>query len=474
MKNKILCTIIILVFTVSLTTGLVNAVKDEEVDNVEEIKLIGELTYRNLESGFYEVEGYRLIGDYDFEQYKGKNVIVKGNKDNSVSIFMTKAINVMSIKEFDGKLDDVKRIDTNVPPIPTKTDEETEKRLNIGGVVKYNDLEGGFYEIEGYRLIGDQDFKAYKNKEVLVTGELDDSVGIYMTKAIKVETIDEMNNLIDVPVDEPVLDKPVIEEPIADEDEVITEGKLFRNNLEGGFYEVNGYRLITDEDLAQYVGKAVKVTGTYDNSPGIFMVKAIIVENIEQVNAKELVKKIERRIVDIMSGEIFLGEKDLEEADKLKIIERIKNTINLFEQIVSIEGNEALMQRYEELGKLLSLVEDRVNVYVNGNKPMFDEEVPPYIENARTLMPYRAVVESLGAKVDWNDELKKVTVEKDETKVELVIGQKTAYINGEVYELDVAPTIKNNRTVVPLRFVSESLNAQVDWIEEGKVVVINY
>ena len=474
MKNKIFCTILIVVFTISITTGLVNAVNTEKVDNVEEVKLIGKLTYRNLESGFYEVQGYRLIGDYDFEQYEGKNVIVKGYKDDSVSLFMTKAINVTSIEEYDGNLDNVKKIDENEPPCPTKTDEPAEKRLNIAGVVKYNDLEGGFYEIEGYRLIGDQDFKAYENKEVLVTGELDDSVGIYMTKAIKVETIDEMNNLIDAPVDDPINDKPVVEEPIADEEKVITEGKLLRNDLEGGFYEVNGYRLITDEDLAQYEGKAVKVTGTPDNSPGIFMVKAINVEKIEQVNAKELVKKIERRLVDVMPGEIYFGEKELEEAEKLEIIEKIKNTINLYEQIVSIEGNEVIMQRYEELGKLLRFIEDGVNVYVNGNKPMFDEEVQPYIEDARTLMPYRAVAESLGAKVDWNDELKKVTVEKDDTKIELVIGQKIAYINGEVYELDVAPTIKNSRTVVPLRFVSESLNAQVDWIEEGKVVVINY
>ncbi|NLB17515.1 MAG: copper amine oxidase N-terminal domain-containing protein, partial [Syntrophomonadaceae bacterium] len=83
----------------------------------------------------------------------------------------------------------------------------------------------------------------------------------------------------------------------------------------------------------------------------------------------------------------------------------------------------------------------------------------------------------LGADVKWVDSEKKVIVTKDKTTIILVLGQTIATINDDndktTASLDVPAKLCNNRTMVPLRFVSESLNALVDYYPEGTLVVIN-
>lgn len=109
-------------------------------------------------------------------------------------------------------------------------------------------------------------------------------------------------------------------------------------------------------------------------------------------------------------------------------------------------------------------------VYLNGEKMTFDSE--PYIENGTTRVPMRAIFEGLGASVDYAGETKTVTAQKGDTKIELVIGSDNALVNGKENKLLVPAEIKNSRTMVPLRFVSEALGAQVDWDGETKTVTI--
>ena len=131
------------------------------------------------------------------------------------------------------------------------------------------------------------------------------------------------------------------------------------------------------------------------------------------------------------------------------------------------------MDKYAKLGKALSRLGDSISIYVDGKKPLFEPEVSPMIEEGRTLVPFRAVAECIGAEVSWDGDLRKVTVKKDDRLVELVIGDKTAHVNGNAVELDVPAKILYGRTVLPLRFVSESLDATVQWVPDGKVIVIS-
>ncbi|HCS10379.1 MAG TPA: copper amine oxidase, partial [Clostridiales bacterium] len=101
------------------------------------------------------------------------------------------------------------------------------------------------------------------------------------------------------------------------------------------------------------------------------------------------------------------------------------------------------------------------------------EDTDPIIENSRTLVPMRAIFETLGAEVDWDGTNKTAVVTKDGTTISLKIDDTIAYINDEPVELDVPARIKNSRTLVPVRFVAESLNADVTWDDALRAVLIN-
>ncbi|WP_246942775.1 stalk domain-containing protein [Bacillus pinisoli] len=103
-------------------------------------------------------------------------------------------------------------------------------------------------------------------------------------------------------------------------------------------------------------------------------------------------------------------------------------------------------------------------LYINGNILNFD--TPSLIKDGRTLVPLRGVFENLGSTitVDANNV---ITIKKDNHTIRLKIGSKEAYVNSEKVVLDVPANLINNRTMVPLRFIGESLGAKISWDEIG-------
>lgn len=112
-----------------------------------------------------------------------------------------------------------------------------------------------------------------------------------------------------------------------------------------------------------------------------------------------------------------------------------------------------------------------ISVIVNGKTLAADPA--PFIQSDRLLIPFRAIFEALGANVTWDESSQTVTGVKGDTSVILVIGQSTATIGQETDNLDVPAQIVNGHTVVPLRFVSEALGAQVNWEGAQRQVIIN-
>ncbi|UOF90259.1 SH3 domain-containing protein [Fodinisporobacter ferrooxydans] len=102
-----------------------------------------------------------------------------------------------------------------------------------------------------------------------------------------------------------------------------------------------------------------------------------------------------------------------------------------------------------------------LTVFVNGTEQSYNPS--PIIENDRTLVPLRAVFETLGAKINWNQATQTVTAFKGQTNIVLKIGSSTAYVNGKPIQLDVQAHTLQNRTMVPLRFVSDALGANISW-----------
>lgn len=108
-------------------------------------------------------------------------------------------------------------------------------------------------------------------------------------------------------------------------------------------------------------------------------------------------------------------------------------------------------------------------IILDGQALAFD--VPPTIENDRTLVPLRAIFEALGAGVNWDGVTQTVTATKGTTEIRLAIGG-AAYKNGQPVNLDVPAKIISDRTMVPLRFVSEALGCQVSWDGATQTVTI--
>ncbi|MDO5479829.1 MAG: copper amine oxidase N-terminal domain-containing protein, partial [Clostridia bacterium] len=137
--------------------------------------------------------------------------------------------------------------------------------------------------------------------------------------------------------------------------------------------------------------------------------------------------------------------------------------------------NEAKKAILSEIAALKKELKDySIGIFVRGADVDFEkyDGVEPEIENERTLIPLRAVVEALEAEVLWDEKERKITITNNETEVVLVIGKKEAYINGEEVLLEAAPKLRKDRTLVPLRFLAEAFGNEVLWDEESKTVII--
>lgn len=114
---------------------------------------------------------------------------------------------------------------------------------------------------------------------------------------------------------------------------------------------------------------------------------------------------------------------------------------------------------------------DEISVFINGRKISFD--VPPAKISGRTMVPLRGIFEGLGAEVKWEAATMTITAKRGDTEVKLTLGDKNAYINGNLNILDVPPAKVSGRTMVPLRFVGEAFKAEVKWVGATKSIYIN-
>ncbi len=113
---------------------------------------------------------------------------------------------------------------------------------------------------------------------------------------------------------------------------------------------------------------------------------------------------------------------------------------------------------------------DSISVFVDGKIVSFD--VSPQLIGGRTMVPLRAIFESLGATVNWDEATKTVTAFREDAIVAATIGAYEMRVNGESRTIDVPPMIVNDRTLVPARFVAEALGCDVQWEANSKSVYI--
>jgi hypothetical protein len=106
-------------------------------------------------------------------------------------------------------------------------------------------------------------------------------------------------------------------------------------------------------------------------------------------------------------------------------------------------------------------------------------EAAPYIKGGRTMLPLRAVVQVFGGDIAWDAAERKVTVKLGVQTVVLWIDKSSAAVDGTTTPIDadntqVVPEIVNGRTMLPVRFVSESLGCSVQWVDATKTITITF
>lgn len=114
---------------------------------------------------------------------------------------------------------------------------------------------------------------------------------------------------------------------------------------------------------------------------------------------------------------------------------------------------------------------EAVYIKINGN-PLEDLPMPPIIMNNMTLVPAREVLEPLGAVVDWKKDTEELFIAYEDSIAIAKIGSKTVNCNGVNKELELAPKIINNKTMVPVRFVSEIFDFKVEWVNSERTIYI--
>lgn len=116
-------------------------------------------------------------------------------------------------------------------------------------------------------------------------------------------------------------------------------------------------------------------------------------------------------------------------------------------------------------------------IFVNGTiqtfEPGGDVSAVPEIRYGRTFVPLRFIVENMGGDIEWNGQLKQITIKSKGKTIVMKIGEKSIIEDGLKKEIDVAPEIVNGRTIVPIRFVAESMELNVEWFDDEELVLIS-
>jgi hypothetical protein len=119
---------------------------------------------------------------------------------------------------------------------------------------------------------------------------------------------------------------------------------------------------------------------------------------------------------------------------------------------------------------VLTLKLNQQTAQVRGNAVTL--ETNPILQNGVTMVPLRFIAEALGSRVTWDELTKTVTLQKDATTIQLTLAHSEARVNGVSLPLEQPATIINETTLVPLRFISESLQQTVTYDNNSQVITI--
>jgi len=245
----------------------------------------------------------------------------------------------------------------------------------------------------------------------------------------------------------------------------------------------------TFQQIYSRIGRGVNAWGTrpygYKNDKGIFV--HLIGDNLTDAQTdiiwgkkqQELDKETQEKGVTYTLTTLNENKTLLISAVDLKqLVNEIDNNVQLKQAIIEFKREKKVIPS-EQIHipapgeKIATETKDNNTVKIIMDKTLLNLDVPPQIINGRTLVPLRGIFEKFGAQVNWESSSQTIKANKENTMVELKIGKTTALINGVEKKLDVPAQIISGRTLVPLRFISESMGLKVNWDNAKQTVEIS-
>lgn len=174
---------------------------------------------------------------------------------------------------------------------------------------------------------------------------------------------------------------------------------------------------------------------------------------------------------DAVAGDIFIGGPSDYGFFKGKM-----DDLRLYNYALSSNEIKALYDASGTYSNKIVLQIDEPMMMVDDKEQEIDpgRGTVPVIVSSRTLVPIRAIIEAMGGTIGWTQSEQRVDITLKSKQLQLWINKTTAKLNGAQLAMDVPPMLMNQRTMLPLRFVSENLGCKVDWDNSTQKITISY
>ncbi|MBC7766028.1 MAG: hypothetical protein H7Y41_06035 [Hyphomonadaceae bacterium] len=239
-------------------------------------------------------------------------------------------------------------------------------------------------------------------------------------------------------------------------------------------YETDDYALSNNKTIASLYQDLVRqpsfIQKAYTNIPKISYQKAENIINLSQPKTTfyAYAHAFGRDNVTInyyLNDQWIAGKSELPYASELDFAKYSEGSHGL---TVKAESNGTVFAQKKYTVQIVK----GITVLVNQKPVQFDQQ--PVIENGRTLVPMRAIFEAMGVKIDWDEKTKTVIAMKDDIKIEVKIDSNIFLKNNTPQTLEVAPKIIGGRTMLPVRAIVEALGAEVNWDGDKRTISIQY
>ena len=225
-----------------------------------------------------------------------------------------------------------------------------------------------------------------------------------------------------------------------------------------------GIALNIDSDTIVVTSQGTRFRGDLDGA----VIAAVLDEPVEGLmrvaTPNKIIVLLPRQGSVVVAGDIRI-------VDSFTVPQEAANNPVLFSLYARARRAGASSSELDQL--LQEFASNHVNVTIHGQLVHFDGEGPVNV-GGRTLVPVRRVFETLGFNVEWDYTTQRVTLTRAHDEIIVTIGFNIFTVNDNIFRLDVPAMIIEDRTKLPIRALLESMGYFVDWDEDSRVVLVGY